>query len=427
MSQPQVPPLAKEFFTNYDAPLKDELWRQQSDAFRNFWSERVMNPTSSVPTDDECDAVIRILDRNGKGNTKKTEAVARAMVPQGAWRRMFAEFKSDKALGALMNSILGEADPAKKAALIDQLYTVNEGKKNNLTGESGNALNAFLAAYDPFKNLSVISLNDRRTLINFLGLTLPFEWDTTSRGHRIVETNRMLFDGLNAAGVAGSARTVSVFCYWQPFKDLWKPNHTTIRGDKKTVAVTVPTKTAPEEQHETDNPEIRESLQVQAMLAEIGSRMGLKIWLPKSDRVRVLTKWKANDGELLDTLPLNYDDLTLRTIEQIDVIWLRKRSIVRAFEVEHTTSIYSGLLRMADLVALQPNMDIKLHIVAPASKREKVFQEISRPVFSLLEGRALSGICTYLTYESVRDLVAAKHLDYLSDSVIEDYAEEAED
>ena len=53
----------------------------------------------------------------------------------------------------------------------------------------------------------------------------------------------------------------------------------------------------------------------------------------------------------------------------------RGRSIVRAFEVEHTTSVYSGILRMADLLALQPNMDIKLHIVAPEAKRDKVFQE----------------------------------------------------
>jgi hypothetical protein len=63
--------------------------------------------------------------------------------------------------------------------------------------------------------------------------------------------------------------------------------------------------------------------------------------------------------------------------------------IVRAFEVEHTTSVYSGILRMADLLALPPNMDIKLHIVAPEVKRDKVFQEIRRPVFSLLE-KALS-------------------------------------
>jgi hypothetical protein len=36
----------------------------------------------------DCDRVIRILDRNGKGNTKDSHAVAKVMIPQGAWRRM---------------------------------------------------------------------------------------------------------------------------------------------------------------------------------------------------------------------------------------------------------------------------------------------------------------------------------------------------
>jgi hypothetical protein len=59
---------------------------------------------------------------------------------------------------------------------------------------------------------------------------------------------------------------------------------------------------------------------------------------------------------------------------------------------------------MADLLALQPDMDIKLGIVAPAGKREKVFQEIRRPVFSLLERGPLVDSCTYLSYESMREL-----------------------
>jgi hypothetical protein len=139
-----------------------------------------------------------------------------------------------------------------------------------------------------------------------------------------------------------------------------------------------------------------------------------------------LREWKIEAHNLLDRLPLNYDDTTLRTIEQIDVIWLRGRSIVRAFEVEHTTSVYSGILRMADLLALQPKMDIKLHIVAPLGKREKVFSEIRRPVFSLLEKGPLSECCTYLSYDSLRELASDKHLAHLSDSVLDEYAEEAE-
>jgi hypothetical protein len=100
--------------------------------------------------------------------------------------------------------------------------------------------------------------------------------------------------------------------------------------------------------------------------------------------------------------------------------------MARAFEVEHTTSIYSGLLRMADLLALQPNMDIKLHIVAPAARRDKVFQEIKRPVFSLLERGPLDERCTYMSYDSVDEVAKLRHLAHMSDSVLDDYAEEAE-
>lgn len=161
--------------------------------------------------------------------------------------------------------------------------------------------------------------------------------------------------------------------------------HTVNRPDK-VVTVTVPEDSA----HVDDvsmpqEAATRESIQIQSLIAQIGARMKMSIWIPRNDRVGVLKEWKKNPQQLLERLPLNYDDTTLRTIEQIDVIWLRGRSIVRAFEVEHTTAVYSGILRMADLLALQPNMDIKLHIVAPVAKRDKVFQEIRRPVFSLLE------------------------------------------
>ena len=150
----------------------------------------------------------------------------------------------------------------------------------------------------------------------------------------------------------------------------------------------------------------------------------MSIWIPKADRGLVLHEWQ--EAALVDRLPLNYDDTTLRTIENIDVLWMKGRSIVRAFEVEHTTSVYSGILRMADLLALQPNMDIRLYIVAPAVKREKVFQEIQRPVFSLLERKPLAEVCTFLSYDAVRLLAEQRHLAHLSDSVLDEYSEEAE-
>ena len=95
----------------------------------------------------------------------------------------------------------------------------------------------------------------------------------------------------------------------------------------------------------------------------------------------------------------------------------------RAFEVEQTTSIYSGLLRMADLLALQPNMEISLHIVAPDERREKVKTEILRPVFSLLESGPMSKRCSFIAYSRVDELVRMRHLTHTSDTILEEFEE----
>jgi hypothetical protein len=153
----------------------------------------------------------------------------------------------------------------------------------------------------------------------------------------------------------------------------------------------------------------------------------MQIWVPRSDRSNVLAQWRGDHPPILERLPLNYDEATLKTIEQMDVLWLEGHAIKRAFGVEDPTSADSAILRMADLLALQPNTDIRLHIVAPTSLREKVFAELRRPVFSLRDRGPLSESCTYLSYESVRELAAHPHLSHLSDRVLAEYEEKAED
>jgi len=156
--------------------------------------------------------------------------------------------------------------------------------------------------------------------------------------------------------------------------------------------------------------------------------MGFRIWVPPSDRVRVLNVVQAaHRGAFLEALPLNYDENTLDTIRQIDVLWLKGRSMARAFEVEHTTAIYSGILRMADLLALQPNMQIRLHIVAPDERREKVLREIKRPVFSLLDHGPLYEKCTFLSYDAVQSIAGEKFLSHMSDTILDEYEEHAQE
>lgn len=199
-----------------------------------------------------------------------------------------------------------------------------------------------------------------------------------------------------------------------------------IHRSEGSVVVTVPEDNNGMEEEVTQTRTDRESIRVQADLCRIGEAMGLKIWVPAEDRSRVAEHWTPQPGVLLDRLPLNYDETTLDTVKRIDVLWLKGRSITRAFEVEHTTAIYSGLLRMADLCALLPNINVSLHIVAPEARRDKVFQEIMRPVFSLLEHSPLSERCTYLSYGSVRDIVEFQYLSHTTDTVLDEFVEYAE-
>ena len=80
------------------------------------------------------------------------------------------------------------------------------------------------------------------------------------------------------------------------------------------------------------------------------------------------------------------DSLAQAIIKLIDVLWLKgTNQVVAAFEIEHTTSIYSGLLRMSDLITSSPNLNFPLYIVAPEKRLPQVRKVLSRPTFQDLE------------------------------------------
>jgi len=194
-------------------------------------------------------------------------------------------------------------------------------------------------------------------------------------------------------------------------------------SSKKEVSVSVPE----DEEVRAPSEGIRESLKVQAKLAEIGEKLGMKIWLPNNDKGGVINIWKPNEGTLLEELPLVFDETTLKTIKNIDVLWIRRRSIVRAFEVEDKTSIYSGILRMADLLALQPMLDIKIHIVAPGNRRDEVFKQITRPVFAVMEKGPLAEYCSYISYDSIYELAKERRLEHMTDTILDEYSDYPEE
>lgn len=165
--------------------------------------------------------------------------------------------------------------------------------------------------------------------------------------------------------------------------------------------------------------------EIQYSLLELGAEMGLDVWVARNDRSKV---WNGrplgNMPRLLSELPTQFNEATNRTIELIDVLWLRGNSIIAAFEVECTTSVYSGLLRMSDLVALQPNLDIKLYLVAPDERKGKVVQQILRPTFSLRE-KSLNEICGFLSFSNLMEKVSGIRRLGLASSLRPDFLETA--
>src|SRR5260370_42368123 len=97
MNRAQLSGLVTQFLNSYDGAAKARIWQQHSNDFRRFWSERVMVAGPPL-AEAECDVIIRMLDRNGKGNTKGGESGAKAMVPQGAWLKLLKGLQDNSEL-----------------------------------------------------------------------------------------------------------------------------------------------------------------------------------------------------------------------------------------------------------------------------------------------------------------------------------------
>ena len=165
--------------------------------------------------------------------------------------------------------------------------------------------------------------------------------------------------------------------------------------------------------------------EIQWLLLHLGSAMGLDLWVARNDRSRRYVGQAFADMEgMLRELPRQFDPASMGIVEHIDVLWLREQAIIAAFEIESTSSIYSGLLRMADLVALQPNLHIPLYIVAPDARRRKVLAEINRPTFRRLRP-PLADICRYIPFSRLRTRYqeVADLLPHINPTILDDIAE----
>jgi hypothetical protein len=147
-----------------------------------------------------------------------------------------------------------------------------------------------------------------------------------------------------------------------------------------------------------DRPAVRQHVEVQAELLKLGRSLGLQPWVARGDRGHLYEEGHTLADLSVKELPPLFASAAQRIIESIDVLWLKEGSPIAAFEVEHTTDVYSGLLRMADLITVQPFIHIRLFIVAPAAREPKVKRELLRPTFARLP-IPLGELCGYISFE----------------------------
>jgi hypothetical protein len=141
----------------------------------------------------------------------------------------------------------------------------------------------------------------------------------------------------------------------------------------------------------------------QSELMALGRITGCSVWIASNDQGRTYGG-KALAEHCLKKLPgMGLSDEATKRISLIDVIWVSQNAPVSAFEIETSTSIYSGLLRMSDLLAVVPALKIQIYIVAPRERQNKVLAELARPTFRKI---GLSDYCRYISTEDLSELIA---------------------
>ncbi len=144
---------------------------------------------------------------------------------------------------------------------------------------------------------------------------------------------------------------------------------------------------------------------VEAWRRDLGLAFGYAVWMASNDRVRGWAGGRLGDGCLAE-LPLAIEASSgADAMWLIDVLWLDgEGAVVGTFEVEHSTSIHSGTVRLLDL-ALGTTLARGLFLVAPDGREGEVAAQLRRPAFS----RVADLDIRYLPYgelESHREAIA---------------------
>ena len=139
--------------------------------------------------------------------------------------------------------------------------------------------------------------------------------------------------------------------------------------------------------------------QVQSLLAGIGHRKGYGVWVPDNNAAHL--DWSITTKfQVCRALPNGFEEVAA-ILAEIDVVWLTTggNRIEALFEVEHSTPVYTGLLRFNDLLLSAPSLS-RFSIVSNDTRRAVFSRQVHRPTF---RRSGLSELVSFLEYPNVLD------------------------
>ncbi|MDT8718643.1 hypothetical protein IAI10_18425 [Clostridium sp. 19966] len=127
-----------------------------------------------------------------------------------------------------------------------------------------------------------------------------------------------------------------------------------------------------------------EHLKMQFLLTEMGSSLGYDVFVASNDRNKIMDGKNLNFLTIPNLPKMGLTSDVSKTVSLIDVIWLKKNSnqIECAFEIEKSTSIYSGILRLSDLATSLGDKKYNFFLVAPDSREKEIIAQLVRPSLS---------------------------------------------
>lgn len=139
--------------------------------------------------------------------------------------------------------------------------------------------------------------------------------------------------------------------------------------------------------------------EMQYYLAILGKALGYKVWIARNDHKRDWNGQRLGEFSIKNLKVFNFDPSVADTIALIDILWLdQNEKVVAGFEVEKSTSIYSGILRLTDLSFSIEEESCQLFLVAPEKREKEIKAQLLRPSIRSMDSHSIS----YLLFQDLR-------------------------